>query len=148
MSSNKIIVVKESANSLTVGLPITQETLESVTSRGNTTANGISVGSIVAPTASGTSLNFTNATVSGLNASGITANNVSGTSISTVSATITSVAASSVVASSVTSTNDFYKNFARGNHMALRRDMDAHARIGCCARRNTYRGLPSLACKA
>ena len=105
MSSNKIIVVKESANSLTVGLPITQETLESVTSRGNTTANGISVGSIVAPTASGTSLNFTNATVSGLNASGITANNVSGTSISTVSATITSVAASSVVASSVTSTS-------------------------------------------
>ena len=105
MSSNKIIVVKESANSLTVGLPITQETLQSVTSRGNTTANGISVGSIVAPTASGTSLNFTNATVSGLNASGITANNVSGTSISTVSATITSVAASSVVASSVTSTS-------------------------------------------
>jgi len=105
MSSNKIIVVKESANSLTVGLPITQETLESVTSRGNTTANGISVGSIVAPTASGTSLNFTNATVSGLNASGITANNVSGTSISTVSATITSVEASSVVASSVTSTS-------------------------------------------
>jgi hypothetical protein len=105
MSSNKIIVVKESANSLTVGLPITQETLESVTDRGNTTANGISVGSIVAPTASGTSLNFTNATVSGLNASGITANNVSGTSISTVSATITSVAASSVVASSVTSTS-------------------------------------------
>jgi hypothetical protein len=105
MSSNKIIVVKESANSLTVGLPITQETLESVTSRGNTTANGISVGSIVAPTASGTSLNFTNATVSGLNASGITANNVSGTSISTVSATITAVEASSVVASSVTSTN-------------------------------------------
>lgn len=105
MSSNKIIVVKESANSLTVGLPITQETLETVTSRGNTTANGISVGSIVVPTASGTSLNFTSATVSGLNASGITANSVSGTSISTVSATITAIGASSVVASSVTSIN-------------------------------------------
>jgi hypothetical protein len=68
MSSNKIIVVKESANSLTVGLPITQETLESVTDRGNTTNNSITV--------SGLTVNGA-INVSGISASGITANSAS-----------------------------------------------------------------------
>lgn len=55
MALNKIIVVKETNNKISVGLPIQQETLDSVTDRGNTTNNSITVnGLTVAGHGSGT----------------------------------------------------------------------------------------------
>lgn len=64
MALNKIIVVKETDNKISVGLPVTQETLDSVTDRGNTTNNSITV--------SGLTVNGA-INVSGISASGITA---------------------------------------------------------------------------
>lgn len=68
MALNKIIVVKETDNKISVGLPVTQETLDSVTDRGNTTNNSITV--------SGLTVNGA-INVSGISASGITANSAS-----------------------------------------------------------------------
>ena len=64
MALNKIIVVKETDNKISVGLPVTQETLDSVTDRGNVTNNSITV--------SGLTVNGA-INVSGISASGITA---------------------------------------------------------------------------
>jgi hypothetical protein len=68
MALNKIIVVKETDNKISVGLPVTQETLDSVTDRGNVTNNSITV--------SGLTVNGA-INVSGISASGITANSAS-----------------------------------------------------------------------
>lgn len=118
MALNKIIVVKETDNKVSVGLPISQETLDSVTDRGNTTNNSITVsgltvnGNINVSGLSVTNMDFSYATGSIINISDVNAQIVNtedvlailvvSVQVNASSVVTSSVVASSVVASSVT----------------------------------------------